>query len=288
MDKESKLILYHYTTMNTFYNMMEHSLCYEEGDIHPKYITMWATHYAYQNDPTECQLFFEELERNVKDYTEKNHIELEDEDKKLVQQTSYGMNIFTISFSKQEDDLIMWRGYGQNGDGLSLGFDFSTLPSTLPMYVADYKERKCKSESEPTFLLLNEIKKCEYVDANNINIAEEACNRTLKNILNKEEWADVKQAIINNEYAPIYKNKKYEAEGEYRIVKHQTMPQYRLADNKLIPYIKVNVPVNCLKRIVVGPCLKSSEVIMRIKSFLWTKGMDIEVISSTIPYRNRL
>lgn len=25
--------------MNTFYNMIEHSLCYEEGDIHPKYIT---------------------------------------------------------------------------------------------------------------------------------------------------------------------------------------------------------------------------------------------------------
>ena len=44
-------ILYHYTTMNTFYAMMEHSLCYEGDDIHPKYLTMWATHYAHQNDP---------------------------------------------------------------------------------------------------------------------------------------------------------------------------------------------------------------------------------------------
>ena len=52
MTKEDNIILYHYTTMNTFYNMIEHSLCYEEGDIHPKYITMWATHYAHQNDPT--------------------------------------------------------------------------------------------------------------------------------------------------------------------------------------------------------------------------------------------
>lgn len=34
--------------MNTFYNMIEHSLCYEEGDIHPKYITMWETHYAFK------------------------------------------------------------------------------------------------------------------------------------------------------------------------------------------------------------------------------------------------
>ena len=74
MTKENKLILYHYTTMNTFYNMMEHSLCYEEGDIHPKYITMWATHYAYQNDPSECQLFFEGLKKNIADYIIKNHI----------------------------------------------------------------------------------------------------------------------------------------------------------------------------------------------------------------------
>ena len=290
MDKENKLILYHYTTMNTFYNMIEQSLCWEgEGDNkHPAYITMWATHYAYQNDPTECQLFFEGLKTEVLEYTKKKNIVLNDKDNELIQHPQYHMNIFTISFSKHEDDLTMWRGYGQNGDGISLGFDFSKLPSTLSLYGADCKERKYWSESEPTYLLYDEIKKCEYVDANNIKIAEEAGNRTLKNILNKDDWADVKQAIINNEYAPIYKNKKYEAEGEYRIIKHQIMPQYRLADNKLVPYIKINIPIECLKRIIVGPCLSSSEVVLRIKSFLWTKGMNIEVILSTIPYRSRL
>ena len=126
--------------MNTFYNMMEHSLCYEEGDIHPKYITMWATHYAYQNDPSECQLFFEGLKKNIADYIIKNHIVLNKKDKESIQRLCYGLNIFTISFSKQEDDLTMWRGYGQNGDGISLGFDFSKLPLTLPMYRADCKE----------------------------------------------------------------------------------------------------------------------------------------------------
>lgn len=288
MTKEDNIILYHYTTMNTFYNMIEHSLCYEEGDIHPKYITMWATHYAFQNDPTECQLFFEGLKAGILDYTKKNNIALNDKEKELTQHPQYNLNIFTISFSKQEDDLTMWRGYGQNGDGISLGFDFSKLPSTLPMYGADCKERKYWSESEPTYLLYDEIKKCEYVDTNNIKIAEEACNKTLKNIFNKDEWTDVKQAIINNAYAPIYKNKKYEAEGEYRIIKHQIMPQYRLADNKLVPYININIPIECLKRIIVGPCQSSSEVVMRIKSFLWTKCFDTEVIISAIPYRNRL
>ena len=83
MTKEDNIILYHYTTMNTFYNMIEHSLCYEEGDIHPKYITMWATHYAFQNDPTECQLFFEGLKAGILDYTKKNNIALNDKEKDL-------------------------------------------------------------------------------------------------------------------------------------------------------------------------------------------------------------
>lgn len=275
--------------MNTFYNMIEHSLCYEKGDIHPKYITMWATHYAYQNDPSECQLFFDGLKKYIADYINKNHIKLNNKEQESIQRLYYGLNIFTISFSKQEDDLTMWRGYGQNGDGISLGFDFSKLPLTLPMYGADCKERKYLSESEPTFLLQNEIKECEYVDSNNIKIAEEVCDKTLKNIFNKDDrWKDVKQAIINNEYAPIYKHKKYEAEGEFRIVKHQIMPQYRLADDKLIPYIKVNVPVECLNRIIVGPCQSSSEVVTRTKSFLLTKGINVEVTSSIIPYRSKL
>ena len=282
------MILYHYTTMDTFISMMEHSLFHQNDNLEPTHLIMWAGHSSYQNDPTECKLYFEGLRKAIENYCLNNSCNLMEEYDKLINELERGSSLYVISFAEQEDDLTMWRGYGQNGDGISLGFDFSKLPSTLPMYGADCKERKYWSESEPTYLLYDEIKKCEYVDTNNIKIAEEACNKTLKNIFNKDEWTDVKQAIINNAYAPIYKNKKYEAEGEYRIIKHQIMPQYRLADNKLVPYIKINIPIECLKRIIVGPCQSSSEVVMRIKSFLWTKCFDTEVIISAIPYRNRL
>lgn len=162
MGKENKIILHHYTTMNTFYNMIEHSLCYEDGD--PKYITMWATHYAHQNDPMECHLFFEGLKNSTFNYTKKNKIEIADEKKQLIQLSWYGLNIFTISFSKQEDDLTMWRGYGQNGDGISLGFDFSKLPTTLPLYGANCKERKYRSENDPAYLLTKDLHECIYID----------------------------------------------------------------------------------------------------------------------------
>lgn len=135
-------ILYHYTTMSTFYNMIEHSLQYEDGDIHPKYITMWATHYAHQNDPTECQLFFKGLENSILNYARTNKIDITSSDKKLIQQPWYGLNLFTISFSKQEDDLTMWRGYGQNGDGISLGFDFPNFH-----HHCHYMEQTAKNEN---------------------------------------------------------------------------------------------------------------------------------------------
>lgn len=284
MDADKK-ILYHYTTMSTFYNMMEQSLCYEKDDIHPNYITMWATYYAFQNDPTECKLFFEGLKNSISEFTKKNNIELNDEEKENIPLSQYDLDIFTISFSKQEDDLTMWRGYGQNGDGISIGFDFSNLPSTLPMYGLGCNSRKI----DPADLLKTDLIKCRYVDASNISVEKEACDRISNALSDKDKLCmNVILKQVFGDYAPIYKNKKYEAEGEYRIIKHQAMPLYRLVGNRLVPYVKVNIPIESLKRIVVGPCQSSSEVVMCIKSFLRTKGIDAEVMSSVIPYRNIL
>lgn len=108
-------LLYHYTTMNTFYAMMKDSLCYEKGDSHPQYLTLWATNYAYQNDFTECKLFLYALERAVEKYVKAKNIILPSESRKLLHESILGMGIYTISFSEHDDDLTMWRGYGQDG-----------------------------------------------------------------------------------------------------------------------------------------------------------------------------
>ena len=49
------MLLYHYTTMDTFYSMIEHSLYPKGDDVVPTHLIMWAGHYSYQNDPTECE-----------------------------------------------------------------------------------------------------------------------------------------------------------------------------------------------------------------------------------------
>lgn len=67
------MILYHYTTMDTFISMMEHSLYPKGDDIVSTHLIMWAGHSSYQNDPTECKLYFEGLRKAVENYSLHNN-----------------------------------------------------------------------------------------------------------------------------------------------------------------------------------------------------------------------
>ena len=102
------------------------------------------------------------------------------------------------------------------------------------------------------------------------------------------ENEDVKKLLTNSKDPFI----KYAAEKEYRIIMKKIISKFRIGRNGLpIPYIEVGIPLNCLQKIIIGPCLESSEAITRIKKFLLTKGVDIEhidIITSQIPYRNRI
>lgn len=286
-------LLYHYTTMNTFYAMMKDSLCYEKGDFHPQYLTLWATNYAYQNDFTECKLFLYALERAVEKYVKAKNIILPSESRKLLHESIFNMGIYTISFSEHDDDLTMWRGYGQDGDGVSIGFDFSNLP-TPPMAGCYDSEQEIEASEIDREVLIKTDRpiECEYVKPKDDFIPEELVSKTVENLLSEDkDLVDLKQAFINYKNAPRYKHYKYEQEQEWRIIKGGTLPQYKMVDNKhLVPYIKIKISIDCIKKIVVGPCLSSKETVRDVKSYLLSKHLDIEnieVVESDIPYRNR-
>lgn len=286
----TKQILYHYTTMNTFYAMMEHSLCYEEEDYHPKYLTMWATHYAHQNDPMECKLFLSGLQKAVKNYTNQHNIVLLPKDEQYLQEPWYGMGIYTVSFSEQEDDLTMWRGYGQNGDGICLGFDFSKLPQPPMLHFLGSGSIDEAPEMDTTILRVDDRpSKCIYVKPHDFIIPKEAISRTIDNLLSeKKEWREIIQIGIIDEYAPLFKHYKYEQEKEWRMVRHGDMPKYRIVnDRDMIPYIEVKISIDCLRKIVIGPCISSKENAMNVKKYLLSKSINADVEESKIPYRNR-
>lgn len=281
--------------MDTFYSMIEHSLYPKGDDVVPTHLIMWAGHYSYQNDPTECELYFKGLKKAIQDYDSESSCNLMEEYNKYISDPKKDLGIYLISFSEQEDDLTMWRGYGQNGDGISLGFNFEYLPRPQLMHPCDTNnpDTNYRQLDERLINSSDHLVKCIYTEPNNIKIENEVYHKTLKILQEKDnEWKDIILSLKNSREAPQYKHIKYAAEKEYRIIKKKIISKFRIGRNGLpIPYIEVGIPLTCLKKIIIGPCLASSEAITRIKKFLMTKGIDIEnidIIASQIPYRNRI
>ena len=289
------MLLYHYTTMDTFYSMIEHSLYPKGDDVVPTHLIMWAGYYSYQNDSTECELYFKGLKKAIQAYSKNTSRNLMEEYNKCVSDPKKDLGIYLISFSEQEDDLTMWRGYGQNGDGISLGFNFNKLPGSQLMHLYDKNDPEANSQQVDDRLInrTDFPEKCIYTEPNNIKIENEVYDKTLR-ILQEEdnEFKDIILSLINSKEAPKYKHIKYAAEKEHRIIKKKIISKFRIGRNGLpIPYIEVGIPLNCLQKIIIGPCLESSQAETRLKKYLLTKGDDIEhidIITSQIPYRNRI
>jgi Protein of unknown function (DUF2971). len=100
------------------------------------------------------------------------------------------------------------------------------------------------------------------------------------------------------ELATIVKDHSYEYEKEYRcVISLPTHPaiamktpeifEYRMSNGNIIPYIKVDVPIKCLKKIIIGPCSNYNMVRMSLKLMMKTYGIpDIDIAKSDVPYRN--
>lgn len=100
------------------------------------------------------------------------------------------------------------------------------------------------------------------------------------------------------ELATIIKSNSYDYEDEYRCViplsthpviamKTPKLFEYRMSNNIIIPYIKVDVPFKCLKKIIIGPCSNYNMVRMSLKLMMNTFGIpDIKIEKSNVPYRN--
>ena len=114
------MLLYHYTSLETFFKIF---------NTKEKKITFWATNAYYMNDPKEIaysfklfidSLEFFEKETNIKDNKLSDFFKKTDMHNELFKM--FG-DPFLISFSESFDELSMWRFYGKNGDGVSIGID---------------------------------------------------------------------------------------------------------------------------------------------------------------------
>ena len=126
------MILYHYTSLETFFKIF---------NTKEEKITFWATNAYFMNDPKEIAYSFDIFIKSLQLYEEENDIN----EKKLsifFLNTNFHNGLFEmtgtpflISFSESCDDLSMWRFYGKNGNGVSIGIEKEYLLDGVIMVV---------------------------------------------------------------------------------------------------------------------------------------------------------
>ena len=275
--------LYHYTSVETLYNMLEKSIVVDwDTQEHIQYLKMRSTHIEYLNDETERKIFIDTLKRKVHEcaYVHKTSL-VKEQIEKLEKLCRF--NTYIISLSALKDDLNMWRGYGGNGVGVNLEFDFMKIARFYETVKSSYK---MEFQYQPL--------KCNYIQPEKCEVEDALVRRIYNYLFNKEDDNEKFEDIILNkaiqDVAILFKHSAYESEEEWRFICSSThIPNHIISNGIIKPYIEFEIPLDAITSITIGPCIKDDYKIKSIvefvnKKFIFRKDK-IEVKFSNIPYR---
>ena len=304
MDKEVQNNLgYHYTSVESFIKMID--------GIENNNIIFHASSIFSLNDPTEMKYGYEKImkilpeieeELGINDDTYKLSLLWEKDSQRapqdwhthhLTKMKNGFIHSFVLSYSRCRDNLQMWRMYGNDGKGVSLGLDlrfYSQKRQTEEEPFLDYTHidldkphsidveyDKMTTQSTPYYLVKSEYK--DYWKSVQSFTDEE-------DILSKQVNAVTMMMMVA---APFIKHGAYSYERESRIINlHENIHSIKFKNNnssRVIPYIEVPIPVSSLKEVIVGPCSELNSSFINIK--LLQKGIkNVEIVPSVVPYRN--
>jgi hypothetical protein len=253
-------MLYHYTTATGLLGIL---------DQHK----LWATHYAYLNDPSE----FEYGRKLISDVLRgKREAALQHPDVKganrwvqfcavaeLAVQIARGQMLdhFLACFCEEGDLLSQWRGYGSLGGGYSLGFPPQTLDSLKPLGISLVAIRYDRGDQ---MRVVSEILDAVFEQ---IGPSFEAY----------EDWSSVTQPFVNA-LAPhlidclcCFKNPAFQEEREWRCIFPVGIASllwdpndylcFRPGSHGIIPYVQMALSEDRslpIAEIIAGPGLDGS------------------------------
>lgn len=94
--------------------------------------------------------------------------------------------------------------------------------------------------------------------------------------------------------SPYIKHPSYAYEQEKRLLKYYLKEsnqkvQFYEKNNNIISYTEVQIPIDNLKEIIVGPCPDFQSISRSITQLLHSQELnpqDIKIVQSEVPYRN--
>lgn len=291
--------LYHYTTGAGLLGMLKDY----DAEKNPN-LTIWATHYAYMNDPTEFEFGIEICLPLIKEIEEEDGVPEDEKIYPILNGTKelpkyWGilefkhweyqgvLNPCMISFSQAKDSLHMWNMYGQNGNGLALCFDMDSMRRFKTNYLFDscvYIGNDIPNEYK------EQIKqKIRGFYKNKYDLFREMRSSPEMNEKYKIGLTFMVAPFIYAGVASYLKHEAYKDEQEFRmLVNERANFRFRERNGEIIPYREEKIPFEALQYILIGPTRDFKRTRNSILLLLGQKGIPWspdKIIQSNVPYR---
>lgn len=249
--------LFHYTDINAVSSILKNR-------------KLWLTNIGYLNDSQEFRDGVSIFSVHVIEAMKSASGERSDLLGKLYQvmqafeSVADSTNIFTCSFSRAPNLLSQWRAYGN----FAIELDSERISSSLPLY-------KCMYDAE------EKNSACAWLE--NYFITEYP-----HSAFGGHNAMQVLARVLT--VLTSFKNFHFSAEQEVRMIAQSDSSNanvlYRVKGDYLVPYVEVNIPVDAVKAIHVGPIANQGLASRSLESFMGTIGLsEVRVVNSDIPYR---
>lgn len=288
-------ILYHYTSQNGLLGILKDN-------------KLWMTNILYLNDSSEYRHTIDLLKSEVEERKERlspykglmySTITQEDE---INNKTHHTLDIlkkfcevysdfsrkdtflqcyvFSLSNSKNGDDLNQWRSYCPKEGGFSIGFDYQRLVSIIDKSEG-YTLKKCEYDPEEKQKLINPL-------LDHIHNSFESD----KDISTSLVWSFILVETIS--FSTFIKHTSFKDEQEYRVIKsgiNDDKVNHCEGKSMIIPYVEFS-PMDennklPIRKIIVGPTPHPELSKLSVQSLLESKGYEgVEVETSNIPFRS--
>jgi hypothetical protein len=301
-------IRYHYTSFNNLKRILENQ-------------TLSFTHFRHLNDPTEVDFAFDTIEKTLMSNNNtffehpmdvlKNILypqHFKENSQRFMTIENLITDIYIFSFCEKPDDLPMWRWYGDNGKGISIGFK--------PEY---FKTSIKPGDTSPVPILTKvfyDQHQLEEIASNLENITKKYIGKLTPDKIHSEIICQLMSLLAS------FKYEGYQGEQEQRLYYLETekttkqgksyFPFDRIPDERrkkrpikrkitegvCLPYFDPEIPyilsdkfsLDDIAEIWVGPCVHFDCMEEQIKKLLVNLGDadrvgGIKIIKSNAPYR---
>lgn len=258
--EQTPSILYHYTNMSGLIGIISNK-------------EIWMTNIKYCNDRKEYdygrKYIISLLEKNKNVNSEENEI-----CQRVKNIENKWRNIISVfSVSEEKDLLSQWRGYTNNGNGYSIGFDLSKY--------SDLTKHK------DTGLIYFPIK-CIYNEEEIIPIFKKVMKYLIERYRDNKIWNNSLIIRLFTILSIILKDKSFKEEKEWRLISISTIEKYsfRRGQQMIIPYLRINRKNIKIKEIIIGPVIDYELSLNSIKLLLISNSeKDCVIEKSKIPYQ---